>query len=242
MIQTTKNVISASFDDFGARDVRLIDEASRLAGKPIDVHLWTDGTVTRATGKPPKFMFAERRYVVQSVKFVRHVVPWNEPQIVLPEIPAASLETFPDAPACPDDPASEKKKVVVTGCFDWLHSGHVRFFEEASALGDLYVVVGHDANVAQLKSRAPMFDQNVRRYMVSAIRFVKLAIVSSGDGWLDAEPEFARIRPNIYVVNADGDRPEKRALCERMGMEYRVLTRAPKPGLPRRESTRLRGF
>lgn len=242
MIRTTKNVISAAFDDFRARDVRLIDEASRLAGKPIDVHLWTDGTVTRATGKPPKFPFAERRYVIQSVKFVRHVVPWNEPQIVLPEISDASLETFPDVSAYPDDPASPKKKIVVTGCFDWLHSGHVRFFEEASALGDLYVVVGNDANIALLKGRAPMFDQRIRRYMVSAIRFVRLALISSATGWMDAAPEFARIKPDIYIVNEDGDRPEKRAFCEQAGIEYRILKRTPKPGLPRRQSTQLRGF
>jgi cytidyltransferase-like protein len=242
MIQTTKNVISAAFDDFRARDVRLIDEASRLAGKPIDVHLWTDGTVTRATGKPPKFPFAERRYTVQSVRFVRHVVPWNVPQIVLPELSAASLETFPESPACPVDPAAPKKKVVVTGCFDWLHSGHVRFFEEVSELGDLYVIVGHDKNIALLKGHAPMFQQNVRRYMVSAIRFVKLALISSGDGWMDAEPEIARIKPDIYAVNDDGDRPEKRAFCDARGIQYRVLKREPKPGLPRRQSTKLRGF
>jgi cytidyltransferase-like protein len=242
MIRTTKNVISAAFDDFRARDVRLIDEASRLAGKPIDVHLWTDGTVARATGKSPKFPFAERRYVVQSVKFVRHAVPWNEPQIVLPDISAASLETFPDAPACPDAPASPKKKVVVTGCFDWLHSGHVRFFEEVSQLGDLYVIVGHDVNIELLKGHAPMFNQDVRRYMVSAIRFVKLALISSGQGWLDAEPEIARIRPDIYAVNDDGDLPEKRAFCERHGIDYRVLKRVPKQGLPARTSTQLRKF
>src|ERR1039458_2172002 len=44
-----------------------------------------------------------------------------------------------------------RKRVIVTGCYDWFHSGHVRFFEEASALGDLFVVVGHDANIALLK-------------------------------------------------------------------------------------------
>ena len=38
------------------------------------------------------------------------------------------------------------KRVVVTGCFDWLHSGHVRFFLDAAAHGDLYVVVGSDEN------------------------------------------------------------------------------------------------
>ena len=31
------------------------------------------------------------------------------------------------------------KKVFVSGCYDMLHLGHVAFFKEASALGDLYV-------------------------------------------------------------------------------------------------------
>jgi hypothetical protein len=59
---------------------------------------------------------------------------------------------------------------------------------------------------------------------------------------MDAEPEFEKIRPDIYAVNEDGDRPEKRAFCERHGIEYRVLKRLPKEGLPRRQSTALRGF
>ena len=37
-----------------------------------------------------------------------------------------------------------KKKVFVSGCFDMLHSGHVRFLEEAAGLGDVYVAVGND--------------------------------------------------------------------------------------------------
>jgi glycerol-3-phosphate cytidylyltransferase-like family protein len=111
-----------------------------------------------------------------------------------------------------------------------------------SQLADLYVVVGHDANITQLKSHAPMFDQRIRCYVVNAIRFVKLAVVSSGTGWMDAEPEVSRIKPHIYAVNEDGDRPEKREFCERTGIEYRVLKRTPKPGLPRRESSQLRGF
>ena len=40
---------------------------------------------------------------------------------------------------------------MATGCYDWLHTGHVRFAEEVSAYGDLYVVVGHDANIRLLK-------------------------------------------------------------------------------------------
>ncbi|HUT18360.1 MAG TPA: adenylyltransferase/cytidyltransferase family protein [Anaerolineae bacterium] len=135
------------------------------------------------------------------------------------------------------------KKVVVTGCYDWLHSGHVRFFEETSALGDLYVVVGHDENARLLKGEGhPMFPQDERRYMVQAIRHVKQAVISTGHGWMDAAPEIERIQPDIYTVNEDGDKPEKRQFCEEHGLEYVVLRRTPKEGLPRRDSTALRGF
>jgi cytidyltransferase-like protein len=136
-----------------------------------------------------------------------------------------------------------RKRVLVTGCFDWLHSGHVRLFEEVSQLGDLHVVVGHDANVRLLKGAPhPLFCQDERRYMVQAIRYVKQALISSGHGWLDAEPEIVAINPDMYVVNEDGDVPEKREFCQGHGIEYVVLSRKPKPGLPGRRSTLLRGF
>ena len=61
-------------------------------------------------------------------------------------------------------------------------------------------------------------------------------------GWLDAEPEIVRLRPAVYAVNEDGDRPEKREYCEKHGIRYVVLKRQPKPGLVRRTSTDLRGF
>ena len=134
-------------------------------------------------------------------------------------------------------------KVLVTGCYDWLHSGHVRFFEETSQLGDLYVVVGHDQNIRLLKGAGhPMFPEEERRYMVASIRYVKQALISSGSGWMDAAPEIEMIRPHIYAVNQDGDKPEKRAFCKKHGLEYVVLIRTPAEGLPRRESTDLRGF
>ena len=34
------------------------------------------------------------------------------------------------------------KRVLVSGCYDMLHSGHVAFFEEAASLGGLYVGIG----------------------------------------------------------------------------------------------------
>jgi cytidyltransferase-like protein len=142
----------------------------------------------------------------------------------------------------PSNP-SNRKKVMVTGCFDWFHSGHVRFFEECSELGDLIVIVGHDQNLRELKGPGhPLFDQDHRRYMVAAVRFVHQAVISTGHGWMDAEPEVIRLRPNIYGVNEDGDKPVKREFCRQYGIEYVVLKRLPKPGLQQRTSTNLRGF
>ena len=155
----------------------------------------------------------------------------------------ADLRGFPAMQFDLYTPPSARKKVIVTGCFDWFHSGHVKFFEEVSTLGDLYVVVGNDENVRYLKGEGhPLFRQDERRYMVQSIRHVKQALISSGHGWMDAEPEIALIKPDIYAVNEDGDKPEKREFCAQRGLEYVVLKRKPKEGLPRRESTVLRGF
>lgn len=148
---------------------------------------------------------------------------------------------FPELPPTPSAPG--RRKVVVTGCYDWFHSGHVRFFEEASTYGDLYVVLGHDANIRLLKGEGhPLVPQDERRYVVGSVKFVKQALLSSGAGWLDADPEIQRLKPDLYVVNEDGDRGGKREYCQRRGIEYVVLKRTPAPGLPPRSSTDLRGF
>lgn len=148
---------------------------------------------------------------------------------------------FPAPQPMPSEPG--RKKVVATGCYDWFHSGHVRFTEEVSAYGDLYVIVGHDANIRLLKGEGhPLLSQDERRYVVGSIKYVKQALISSGDGWLDADPEIRLLQPDIYAVNEDGDKGGKREYCQKLGIEYLVLKRTPAPGLPRRSSTDLRGF
>jgi cytidyltransferase-like protein len=160
----------------------------------------------------------------------------------------ADLSGFPEPPNDADhdrysSSVVRRPSVIVTGCYDWLHSGHVRFFEEVSELGDLLVAVGNDANVRHLKGAGhPLQTQDERRYMVGAIRYVTQAQVTSGHGWMDAEPDIARLKPDMYAVNEDGDKPEKRAFCAEHGLAYVVLKRTPKTGLSKRSSTDLRGF
>jgi cytidyltransferase-like protein len=156
-------------------------------------------------------------------------------------IHSADLQGFPESAPTPVE--SGRKKVVVTGSYDWFHSGHVRFCEEVFAHGDLYVIVGHDANIRLLKGAGhPLLSQEERRYVVGSIKYVKQVLISSGDGWLDADPEIKRLRPDIYAVNEDGDKGGKREYCEQNGIQYLVLKRTPAPGLPTRSSTDLRGF
>jgi cytidyltransferase-like protein len=163
--------------------------------------------------------------------------------ISLQVISDQELAGFPECPAPTLPLPNGRKKVIVTGCYDWLHSGHIRFFEEVSTHGDLYVVVGNDENIRLLKGEGhPLFPAVERRYLVAAVRFVRAAFISSGQGWLDADPEIQVLQPNIYAVNEDGDRGGKREYCAAKGMEYLVLKRTPAAGLPARSSTRLRGY
>ena len=257
-------IVTGSFDDMRPRDVRFLQEATRLGS--VHALLWSDEMVQRLTGKPAKFPQAERHYFVGAIRYVDRVTLCSDRDF-LPRPQGHSrtlwavkeeeeafcqahgfeyrvlrreeLEGFPNETT--DVSTSLRPRVMVTGCYDWFHSGHVRFFEEVSELGDLYVIVGHDANIKLLKGEGhPLFPEQERRYMCQSIRFVKQALISTGHGWLDAEPEIERLRPDVYAVNEDGDRPEKRHYCQAHGIDYRVLKRVPREGLPRRQSTDLR--
>ena len=136
--------------------------------------------------------------------------------------------------------AEPKKKVFVSGCYDLLHSGHVEFFKQAAQYGDLYVGIGSDKTIAALKGHKTMYSEQERLFMVRAIRYVKEAYINQGEGYLDFLPTLDLVRPDCLVVNEDGDREEKRALCRERGMEYIVLKRVPGEGLVPRSSTDLK--
>jgi cytidyltransferase-like protein len=170
---------------------------------------------------------------------------WCESRgVQLREIPPSARAGFPySAPPIAPARGGGRKRVVVTGCYDWLHTGHLRFFEEASERGELNVIIGSDANVRLLKGEGhPLFPEDERRYVAGSFKSVARCLVSTGQGWLDAEPEIAALEADRYVVNEDGDKPEKREYCAERGIEYIVLKRVPKEGLPRRSSTDLRGY
>ena len=133
-----------------------------------------------------------------------------------------------------------QKKVFVSGCYDLLHSGHVEFFMQASRFGDLYVGIGSDATYLEYKHRKPMFPQEERLFMVKSIRYVKDAFINAGSGVIDYLPTLDLVRPDIFVVNAEGGSDEKRRICEERGIQYVELQRTPHEGLQARSSSSLK--
>ena len=131
----------------------------------------------------------------------------------------------------------EKKRVLVSGCYDLLHGGHVAFFKTAASYGRLSVSIGKDENLLQLKGKRPVFSEQERLFLVKSIKYVDDAFLSSGSGMLDFEPDMKRLKPDIFIVNQDGHTGEKEQLCKDLGVEYIVLERIPEPGLPARSSS-----
>ena len=132
------------------------------------------------------------------------------------------------------------KKVFVSGCYDLLHSGHVEFFRQASQYGDLYVGIGSDQTILGYKHHKTFYPEQERLFMVKSIKYVKDAYINAGDGIMDFVPTIDIVKPDIFVVNADGSSETKRQFCQERGIEYVVLQRTPAEGLTARSSTDIK--
>ncbi len=133
-----------------------------------------------------------------------------------------------------------KKKVFVSGVFDLLHSGHVAFLKEASCYGELYVGLGSDKTVNDLKGRKTVNSENERLYILEALSCVHKVIINRGTGILDFIEDLKELKPDVFIVNEDGQTNEKEQLCNELGIEYKILKRIPHNNLPYRSTTSLR--
>lgn len=125
-----------------------------------------------------------------------------------------------------------KKKVIVSGCFDLLHSGHVEFFLQAAQFGDLYVRLGTDANIQNLKGHTPMYSDAERLFMVKNLACVHDAALSTGSGRFDFKSDMVDLKPDIYVCCEDASGMETREkICRELGIEMKVLKRNPNESL-----------
>ena len=135
--------------------------------------------------------------------------------------------------------ASGKRLVFTNGCFDLLHAGHVRYLQQARALGDALVVgLNGDASVRELKGEGrPLNGQDDRAEVLAALGCVDFVVIFEGKR---ATGLLRTVRPHVYAKGGDYtpdslDAGERGALGE-CGADIRIL-----PLVPGRSTTALVG-
>ena len=74
---------------------------------------------------------------------------------------------------------SKKKIVMVSGGFDPLHIGHVRYLKEAKKLGDRLIVVINNDNWLRKKKGYVFMPENDRKEIIESFESVDRVIISS---------------------------------------------------------------
>lgn len=98
--------------------------------------------------------------------------------------------------------SSRLSLVFTNGVFDLIHVGHVRYLEQARALGDrLLVAINSDRSVHQLKGETrPIFSERERAEILAALRMVDYVTVFD-----DVSPRtlIAKLLPDVLVKGGD---------------------------------------
>lgn len=98
---------------------------------------------------------------------------------------------------------SAGRKVVFTnGCFDLLHPGHIRYLQQARALGDaLIVALNSDASVRRLKGEGrPILKQDERAEVMAALAVVDFVTIFEEE---TPRELIAQVLPDILVKGGD---------------------------------------
>ncbi|MFP4686745.1 MAG: D-glycero-beta-D-manno-heptose 1-phosphate adenylyltransferase [bacterium] len=114
--------------------------------------------------------------------------------------------------------------VFTNGCFDILHSGHLKLLSEARNQGD-YLVVGlnSDSSLRRLKGEGrPVLPENERAQLLDAICWVDDVIIFEEDTPLNLIKELV---PDVLVKGADYEKEDivgAEFVEENGGRVYRV--------------------
>ena len=145
-----------------------------------------------------------------------------------------SLEKLKSPPElavlCAQFAARGRKLVFTNGCFDLLHAGHVRYLQQARALGDaLLVALNGDASVRALKGPSrPLNGEHDRAEVLAALSCVDYVTIFHTERATDL---VRIIRPHVYAkggdYTVDSLDPGERAALEKVGAEIRILPLVP---------------
>ncbi len=98
---------------------------------------------------------------------------------------------------------SAGRRVVFTnGCFDLLHPGHVRYLQQARAIGDVLIVaLNSDRAVRELKGASrPILNQDERAEVIAALGCVDYVIVFDD---ISPRATISALLPDVLVKGGD---------------------------------------
>lgn len=123
-----------------------------------------------------------------------------------------------------------KKPVVVaiSGGFDPIHIGHVRYIQESRKLGDRLVVILNNDNWLVNKKGYAFMPQKERKEVLLAIEGVDEVVVTDhkiGESDRSVCRALRKVQPHIFANGGDrkpnGDPVPEVAVCEELGIEMR---------------------
>jgi rfaE bifunctional protein nucleotidyltransferase chain/domain len=102
----------------------------------------------------------------------------------------------------PEIRASGRKVVFANGCFDLLHVGHIRYLQNARALGDVLILgVNSDACVACLKGRGrPLQSESDRVEILSSLECVDYVLLFDTP---TVDAILKSLKPDIHAKGTD---------------------------------------
>lgn len=101
--------------------------------------------------------------------------------------------------------AQGKKVVQCHGCFDLMHPGHIKHFQEARSMGDVLVVTLTPDQYIDKGPGRPAFNQDLRAESIAALECVNYVAINK---WPTAEDTLRLLRPDIYVKGQEFEKLE----------------------------------
>lgn len=132
-----------------------------------------------------------------------------------------------------DKKVTKKHIILVGGCFDILHYGHVIFLKKAKSLGNfLIVALESDKRVRKLKGKGrPIHNQKQRKEILESLKFIDEVMILK-DTMVDADylDLVDKVRPcQIVVTKGDVLLEKKKKQAEAIGAKVVEIPRIKSP-------------
>jgi cytidyltransferase-like protein len=118
----------------------------------------------------------------------------------------------------------EKKVVMVDGCFDPLHIGHIKYFEVASGYGyPVFCNIQSDKYIRAIKSRPNILPEAQRVALIDSLKYISYVHLCN----TSTDDILRRLKPIKYIKGMDWQRkslPEiEKQLCSAQAIEIAYL-------------------